>query len=274
VTGPAPRRPRRASTNFTTTDALAVRLDTLRRHYRREGPFGFDVLGADAADEACVLEIGPGDGRHAAAFLGRTGAEPASWTLLDASEAMAAAARTAFPPYVRVRAVVGDADRIPVAADARFELIVAMHVLAFLRRPRALLRAAAARLSRGGRLLVTTAAHDMAELRRPVRAVLREHGLPWGHVTSDYAAPRAERDLRALFRRVDVHPQRGAIEFPDAETAVRYVLTMPWLDDVPARVRKAAAARIRDDAERSLAASGVFRVRKEGVTFVASEPRG
>lgn len=262
------------SSNYATTGALETRLETLRRFYRPSGRFGFDVLAKSAAHARHVLEIGPGTGVHAAAYLERTGAWPASWTLLDRSEAMVHAATRALPRNLHPRGIVAGADRMPLAADERFDLVVAMHVLPFVTSPLRVLRAAARRLSPGGRLLITTpATDDMLELRQPVRAVLREHGLPWRHVGPGYAAVRAERDLRKLFDRVTVHRQEGAVEFTDAVWPVRYVLSMGWFADVPESVPSEVAKRLRQAARQAIDATGKFSVAKGGATFVATRPR-
>lgn len=262
--------------NFATTDALAVRLDTLRRFYRREGAFGLDVLAPGDVHGKRVLEIGPGNGVHAARLLDRTGAVPARWVLLDRSAAMVRAARSALDGRAgALPGVVADATRLPLAPDARFDLAVAMHVLTFLRRPRRVVRALAERLATGGKLVITVSgADDLLPVRRVVRAVVRGRALPWRDCASiGYASGACARDLRAVFRRVVAHEQRGNLEFPDVATAERYVASMPWLEPYDAATRRAAMRAVRAAAERSFERTGRFDVEKASVTFVASAPR-
>jgi SAM-dependent methyltransferase len=262
--------------NFATTDALAVRLDTLRRFYRPKGPFGLEVLACGDVDGKRVLEIGPGNGVHAARLLDRTRAVPARWVLLDRSEAMVRAARSALDGRAgALPGVVADAARLPLAPDARFDLAIAMHVLPFVRRPRGVIRAVADRLTMRGKLVITVSgAVDLLTVRQVVRGVVRGRGLPWRACASiGYASGACARDLRAVFGRVVVHEQRGALEFPDVATAERYVASMAWLAPFDAATRREALRAVRSVAERSFERTGRFDVEKASVTFVASALR-
>src|SRR6185503_16701914 len=101
--------------------------------------------------------------------------------LVDRSEAMLRAASAAIAPWVGAApAVLADAAALPISKRARFEQIVAMHVLPFVDAPRRVLAGLGARLVPGGHLLVTTpGTGDLAPVRRIVRDVLRARGLPW-----------------------------------------------------------------------------------------------
>jgi len=258
--------------NYRTTVALAVRLDAMRRFLRSEGAFGLDVLAREDVEGRRVLEVGCGSGVHVRRFVERTGARPASWTFLDRSEAMAHEAVGRARGAVRgVRAVVGEIERLPVAADARFDLIVAMHVIQHVDGRLRAVRALASRLAPGGRLLVTTVGgRDMASVRRRVRASLRAQGCRAAETAVlTYPAAEARRHLRAVLGAVRETAQTGALEFPTADDAVRYADSMAWLDGWPAPVRDRVLGDLRDAAGRTISREGAFRVEKESVTFVA-----
>ena len=261
--------------NYVTTDALGLRLEVMRRFKRGTGAFGLDVLRRRDVHGRRVLEIGPGTGLHASGFLARTGAVPASWVALDRSEAMARATRSACRDDRGVHVVVGDAELLPVAARTRFDLVVAMHVLPFAAHPRRVLEALAARLAKDGRVLVTVHGDDDGrDVRRAIRRAVRDSGLPWRPIaTIGYSRTPAERDLRSVFRTVDVHVEDVALHLPDPDWAVRYFGSMPWLGGLPASVRRRADAAVRTLARHAIERGGELRVPKGSVTLVASQPR-
>lgn len=276
LSGDGPDRDDAWRENYETTVALAVRLDAMRRFLRAGGPFGLQVLVREDVHGRRVLEVGPGSGGHAARLLDRTRARPACWVLLDRSEAMAreAVARVGRRTTA-ARAVVGEIERLPVADEARFDLIVAMHVLQHVASPLRAVRALAARLAPRGRLLVTTMdSRDGDELRRLVRRGLRSRGLRAEEVARlGLSTATAQRTLRRVFGRVEVRIQRGALEFPAADDAVRYASSMAWLAGFPRAVRDEVHDDIRRAALRGIARDGVFRVRKGSATFLASGSR-
>lgn len=97
-----------------------------------------------------VLDVGSGDGTIAALLA--PGAR--SFTCLDASERMAAAARARLSK-LDVRVVVGRAEALPFAG-ASFDAVLLLNVLTCVEQPEAVIAEAARVLRPGGRLLVST----------------------------------------------------------------------------------------------------------------------
>lgn len=110
-----------------------------------------------------VLDVGSGDGTVAELLAPRA----KSYTCLDASEAMIAAARKRLASCDNVRFVVADGERVP-ERDARFDAVLLFHVLTQTTRPAAMLAEAARLVRPGGVVCVATlAAHAHAELTAP-----------------------------------------------------------------------------------------------------------
>jgi ArsR family transcriptional regulator len=98
-----------------------------------------------------VLDVGAGDGTIAALLA--PGAR--SFTCLDASERMAAAARARLGRLDNVRVVVGRGEAMPFD-DVSFDAVLLLNVLTCLEDPEGVLGQAARVLRPSGRLLVST----------------------------------------------------------------------------------------------------------------------
>jgi SAM-dependent methyltransferase len=107
-----------------------------------------------------VLDAGAGDGTIAQLLAARA----RSYTLLDRSERMLAAARTRLAKAPNLRYLHGDLHAIPLP-DASFDQALALNVLTYAERPAAALAELARTLRPGGTLaLVTLDEHPHAEL--------------------------------------------------------------------------------------------------------------
>jgi SAM-dependent methyltransferase len=98
-----------------------------------------------------VLDAGAGDGTIAQLLARRA----RSYTLLDRSERMLAAARTRLASVETVRYVPGDLHEIPLPA-ASFDQVLALNVLTYAERPAVALRELARVLRPGGVLALVT----------------------------------------------------------------------------------------------------------------------
>jgi ArsR family transcriptional regulator len=106
-----------------------------------------------------VVDIGSGDGSVAHILAGRA----RSWTCVDRSEAVVAAARERLVRAKNVRLVVGDALELP-SADGSFDVALLLHVLTQVEAPSRACAEAVRVLRPGGTLVaVTLDAHDHAD---------------------------------------------------------------------------------------------------------------
>jgi DNA-binding transcriptional ArsR family regulator len=105
-----------------------------------------------------VIDVGAGDGTVAQLLVGRA----RSWTCVDRSERLAAAARQRLSRLDHARVVVADARELPFDA-ASFDAAVLLHVLTQVAAPAEVLAEAARVLRPGGTLVLATLdAHDNA----------------------------------------------------------------------------------------------------------------
>jgi ArsR family transcriptional regulator len=106
-----------------------------------------------------VVDVGSGDGSVAQLLAPRA----RSWTCIDRSERVLAAARERLARAKNVRFVEGEAQRLP-AADTSFDAALMLHVLAQVEVPARACAEVARVLRPGGMLVaVTLDAHDHAE---------------------------------------------------------------------------------------------------------------
>jgi ArsR family transcriptional regulator len=127
-----------------------------------------------------VVDIGAGDGTVAELLCARA----RSWTCVDKSERMLAAARDRLRAAPGVRFVVGDAHHLPFE-DASFDQAIMLHVLTQLSQPAAAVGEAARVLRPGGTLVaVTLEAHPHADVTAA-----------YGDAHAGFAAPAVRRML-------------------------------------------------------------------------------
>jgi ArsR family transcriptional regulator len=107
-----------------------------------------------------VVDIGSGDGSVASILAGRA----QSWTCVDRSEQVVAAARERLAHLKNVRLVVGDAQKLAAPA-ASFDTALLLHVLTQVEAPARACAEASRVLRPGGTLVaVTLDAHDHADM--------------------------------------------------------------------------------------------------------------
>ncbi len=144
-----------------------------------------------------VVDLGAGDGAVAQLVAPRA----KSVTCVDASPRLVEAARERLRPHPAARALVGDVEALPFAADS-FDEALLLHTLVYVESPARALAEAARVLRPGGRAVVATLdAHEHAEATAGYRhrhpgfspAALRRLLTRAGLVVSQCAAVARER---------------------------------------------------------------------------------
>lgn len=167
-------------------DAIAGRME---RHYSpgrtweslARAVFGLLDLGE-------VLDVGCGDGTTAQLLAGRA----RSWTGLDRSDRVIAAARERLPKAESVRFEVGDMHQMPFE-DASFDQVLMLHVLTYATEPARVVAEGARVMRPGARMVVAT---------------LAEHGheattTTYGHVNNGFRPANLRRMMERSGLRID-----------------------------------------------------------------------
>lgn len=143
-----------------------------------------------------VVDVASGDGALAQLVAPRA----RSWTCVDSSERVVAAARARLAALPQVRVLPGDMHELPLAARSA-DLVLLMQALPYSDRPADALAEAARVLRPGGRLLLTCM--DRHEHRSVVA--------PFGHRNLGFAAD-ALRELLAQAGLHDIQLSPGGVE--------------------------------------------------------------
>jgi len=221
----------------------------------------FDQLDLPAA--ARVLEVGCGDGGLWKRNLDRL---PPAWraVMLDLSPGMLAAARLDLPA-AQFAFAQGDVARLPLV-DARFDAVVANHMLYHVADRAAALREIRRALAPGGRLLATT--NSEAHLA-PMRDLINEFlgDLSPLRDAKPFTLENGASAIGAVFANVERRETRGALRVTDAEAVVAYVMS---ITGAPQYVVGDRLDELRKRAEGEIEQNGAFVLPTAAGMFVAT----
>ncbi len=210
-------------------------------------------------DTEHVLDIGCGTGTFWQATLPATPSN-LSLTLTDLSPGMVAQAQASLSithPSHNIAYIAADATALPFAA-ARFDAVLAMHMMYHVPNPAGALRELARVLRPAGRCCVTVNGTDnMAELRALAAHVFGTANGGWGDTTLD--AKATETLMCSTFSNVVRHDLYDVMVVTEAEDLVSYLLSTPQADAAGARARQKIERAVHDTMKRS---DGEFTIAK------------
>jgi SAM-dependent methyltransferase len=205
-----------------------------------------------------VLEVGAGTGKLWTHVNRVT--RGLSLTLTDFSPAMCEQLRAVPDAHVQQC----DASDLPFG-DARFDTVVANHMLYHLDDPAAALREFARVLRPAGKVAIATNGTDHLDELNTIGSVIGRPELALGATQNDFTAETGPAYVARYFTGVTVERYPCDLDIPTAEPIIAYLASMA---DEPLTSEQRSAAR--DFVQAQIDANGSYRVRKHTVLITAS----
>jgi ubiquinone/menaquinone biosynthesis C-methylase UbiE len=258
-------------TQYDDAERVRIRYDTHERYSENRGAFREFVLEQVQARAGMrLLDVGCGPGPfHPALVAARVEVVAMDQSAGMLREVLAQALDIGGP----TRVVRADAERLPLT-DARFDRVMANHMLYYVADKVRALESMRAVLRPGGRIVLTTnARHNMARLFELHAACARELGFAVRPGDASSFALEDTELVRAVFPNASVVVRRDALLFDDTAPALRFYASgfIDTIRDRPtdgshrAPLMECMRHRIQNIIERE----GLLRVEKDAGCFVA-----